>query len=818
MVSCCNRRLYKGNSYEICLPITDTGVTSVSFYTSGDMVIEKEGEIVDDMMCFELTKEELDLLPDGVLRYSYDGFDSNTEYVVATPGDYSGTTLEDIIADAFDSGYTAGQEDCSGDTCEGVFESGYTSGVTDGIAEQKSKLVPTAITENGTYTKEDGFSSVEVNVPTGQTINNQVKSYSIGHWQTTLMQTGEDKYMYTLINRPTILTYDSGYTGLEKLILNMGIDAYEAVDLGKILQRAKMVSTAITENGTYSREDGYSSIEVNIPQTGHTDQEMQDSWNSGYTSGYTDGLNACSGGNEDLIANLENDYFVIPEGTTKLRDYAFFASSLSSITIPSSVTEIGRGAFENTQLTGITIPSSIHTIMDLAFDSTRLEEIVVPDTVSTLGAHAFHFCNYLTAATLPSGLTAIPNYLFSNTSLTGITLPTGITSIGNYAFEKTHLTGNIVIPSGVTRIYIGAFEGCSGLTSMTFESPVPASITATSNTTASLGSSAYTWPIYVPCEAVEDYKTAWPYYAHRISCQQEPEPEPVYSAMPLTLDIISGGTMKWTYVDEHQGGQPVGPKTIEYQINDGEWTELTSSISGTSLIVNSGDVVKLRGNNSSYASGAECYSYTTFSGSTAVFNLKGNLLSLNSKTNYAGRTSIYSEWAFYSLFNATNVVDASNLVLQATGITSSCYEKLFANCTMLTHPPKVLPAPTVYGLSYWGMFDGCTNMVEAPEILATSINNVTDWSMCFMFHNCTSLTKAPDIMVSKLFYESCREMFAGCTNLNYIKCLATTIEQGACPGWVNGVAETGTFIKHPESTGWVASYIPSGWTVIDAQS
>ena len=54
MVSCCNRRLYKGNSYEICLPITDTGVTSVSFYTSGDIVIEKEGEIVDDTMCFEV--------------------------------------------------------------------------------------------------------------------------------------------------------------------------------------------------------------------------------------------------------------------------------------------------------------------------------------------------------------------------------------------------------------------------------------------------------------------------------------------------------------------------------------------------------------------------------------------------------------------------------------------------------------------------------------------------------------------------------------------------------------------------------------------
>ena len=171
-----------------------------------------------------------------------------------------------------------------------AYNSGYTSGVTDGIAEQKAKLVSTAITENGTYTKEDGFSSVEVNVPTGQTINNQVKSYSIGKWQTTLIQTGEDKYMYTLINRPTILTYDSGYTGLEKLILNMGIDASDSVDLGKILQKAKMVSTAITENGTYTRDDGWNRVTVNVA-SGYT----QDDLDRAFQSGYTAGLRACSG-------------------------------------------------------------------------------------------------------------------------------------------------------------------------------------------------------------------------------------------------------------------------------------------------------------------------------------------------------------------------------------------------------------------------------------------------------------------------------------------------------------------------------------------
>lgn len=689
MVSCCNRRLYKGNSYEICIPITDTGVTSVRFYTSGDVVIEKEGEIVDDTMCFELTKEELDLLPDGVLRYSYEDFDSNTRYVVVTPGDYSGTTLDDLLEDAFDSGYTAGQEDCSGDTCEGVFESGYTSGHTDGIAEQKAKM--------------------------------------------------------------TELDVDNG-------------------DL-------EMSPGGVLEKDFYNT-DGWNHVWVAV--------DTIDWWNSGYTSGYTDGLNACSGGNEDLIANLENDYFVIPEGTTKLRDYAFFASSLSSITIPSSVTEIGRGVFENTQLTGITIPSSIHTIMDLAFDSTRLEEIVVPDTVSTLGAHAFHFCNYLTAATLPSGLTAITNYLFSNTSLTGITLPTGITSIGNYAFEKTHLTGNIVIPSSVRHIYSAAFDGCSGLTSMTFESPVPPNIIMTPEYYVSLGSSSYTWPIYVPCEAVEDYKTAWPYYAHRISCQQEPEPEPAYSAMPLTFRILSDGYINWnvknvtTTFDDPNAREPDFQRTIYYSKDSGNtWNSVTSTTGGTHIPVLSGETVLFKGDNNKYS--VTFGNSTNFSGTTCEYDVYGNIMSLINSTGYTSLTALTEQYQFFALFGDTPVRSAEHLILPAMELTQQCYRDMFIRCTNLTTAP-VLPAQYIPASGYY-----------------------------FMFY--------------------------GCNHLTYIKCLATSIGVAATNSWVGpdnppdnpvqpGLPRHGTFVKSPDMHDWdvateenyITHGIPLGWTVVDDQS
>lgn len=46
--------------------------------------------------------------------------------------------------------------------------------------------------------------------------------------------------------------------------------------------------------------------------------------------------------NKDII----DGSFVIPEGATEIRDYAFYGcSSLTNITLPESVTKIGNGAF-----------------------------------------------------------------------------------------------------------------------------------------------------------------------------------------------------------------------------------------------------------------------------------------------------------------------------------------------------------------------------------------------------------------------------------------------------------------------------------------
>ena len=86
-----------------------------------------------------------------------------------------------------------------------------------------------------------------------------------------------------------------------------------------------------------------------------------------------------------------------------------------------------------------------------------------------------------------------------------------------------------------------------------------------------------------------------------------------------------------------------------------------------------------------------------------------------------------------------------------------------------------------------------------------------------MFRGCTSLTQAPELLATTLPERCYNFMFAECTNLSTIKCLATDISaSNALNNWTTSVASTGTFYKAagvewPEGE----SGIPSGWTVVE---
>lgn len=251
-----------------------------------------------------------------------------------------------------------------------------------------------------------------------------------------------------------------------------------------------------------------------------------------------------------------------------------------------------------------------------------------------------------------------------------------------------------------------------------------------------------------------------------------------YSKMPLTFEILSAGTIVW------KASNSAGTLTIQYSLNDGEWTEITSTTEGVTIPVSAGDVVQFRGDNTRYHGDNYNKGFSKFIIASAA-TVAGNIMSLITSTGYKTATTVES-YAFMSFFaGCWGLTSAKNLVLPATTLGINCYREMFGACTSLTTAP-VLPATTLANGCYYQMFRDCYHLVSAPELPATTLT-----------------------------YPCYGRMFENCKKLNYIKCLAITNTGGDY--WVYEVSPTGTFVKHPDAT-WErgVSGIPTGWTVVDA--
>lgn len=267
--------------------------------------------------------------------------------------------------------------------------------------------------------------------------------------------------------------------------------------------------------------------------------------------------------------------------------------------------------------------------------------------------------------------------------------------------------------------------------------------------------------------------------------------EPVYKEMYFTTEVLSDGVLKF----RNKTGI-----TVEYRINGGEWTTYTTTITGAPINVVSGDVVEWRGNNASYAtSHKNSGNFCTFggtnetdflnSGSTAMFNVYGNIMSLVYGDNFIGQTALTGTYNFAGMFNRCYVVvSAEHLILPAMTLTPSCYRAMFSHAHELTVMPD-LPATT--------LADNCYSYaIEQTKITKTCV-------------------LPAEVVPTSGYYA----MFIMCSGLSEITCLATNTAATTCTAnWVSGVAETGVFCKNPSMTGWTKNSvkgIPCGWTVMD---
>lgn len=184
----------------------------------------------------------------------------------------------------------------------------------------------------------------------------------------------------------------------------------------------------------------------------------------------------------------------IPEGVTKIGDYAFCASGLESVTIPQSVIEICGAAFRDCL--------SLSAFYG-KYASTDNRCLIVDGKLTDFAPFG------LTSYNIPEGVTAIGS-AFWYCKLNNISIPEGVTEIESSAFYSCSSLTNITIPQSVKSIGGGAFNDCSKLTAVYCEPTTPPSLG--NNVFAS---NAYNRKIYVPHDSVNAYKAAsgWSDYA-----------------------------------------------------------------------------------------------------------------------------------------------------------------------------------------------------------------------------------------------------------------------------------------------------------------
>ena len=191
-------RIYKESRYVLQLLIGKSYVAQykdvkISFYTknpNNQVMVDNGITIKRNIAEVKIESTLFDNLEEGLISYivygTKDGIpfieERQSNYFLKAPLDFKPTTcnLEDksvtpSMGDRNVDGYIIVEEDEVYDGLsrvvidpqtlynEGV-EAGYEQGKTDGANEQKLKLESISITENGVYSKEDGYNHIEVNV------------------------------------------------------------------------------------------------------------------------------------------------------------------------------------------------------------------------------------------------------------------------------------------------------------------------------------------------------------------------------------------------------------------------------------------------------------------------------------------------------------------------------------------------------------------------------------------------------------------------------------------------------------------------------
>ena len=164
----------------------------------------------------------------------------------------------------------------------------------------------------------------------------------------------------------------------------------------------------------------------------------------------------------ETVTNNGTEYSV-----TKIGEYAFQGSAVTSVYMPESITSIGTSAFSGCQnLESVALPESLTTLGYSAFKACKLlKTIKIPSGVRAIPSSCFDGCSSLESVTIPEGVTTIGDYAFGYCNLNALTLPESLEKIGGYAFTGNKSLKSVNIPAKVKTIETEAFNSC-GLTNL----------------------------------------------------------------------------------------------------------------------------------------------------------------------------------------------------------------------------------------------------------------------------------------------------------------------------------------------------------------
>ncbi len=186
------------------------------------------------------------------------------------------------------------------------------------------------------------------------------------------------------------------------------------------------------------------------------------------------------GGDEDytLVEYLGNSdgEVVIPATyngypVTRIGEYAFSNSDITSVVIPDTVKSIDEGAFNQCDnLTSVTIPDNVvYMGEEVFYDCDNLRSAVIGNNVNGIHENTFYSCDKLETVVLGNNISSIGRYaFFCCKALSGITIPASVTRIQDYAFNQCLNLANVTFNNGLEYIGYMAFHRCEALTSLVF--------------------------------------------------------------------------------------------------------------------------------------------------------------------------------------------------------------------------------------------------------------------------------------------------------------------------------------------------------------